>query len=237
MLVENKTVLITGANGGLGTALVQEFLKQNVKKIYCTARDESKLENLKKLSDKIETLSLDITNKEQIMQLASKIENLDILVNNAGVNSAKQILDDNKFDFDVNTFATLDLTQALYNKINKGGAIVNVTSVLALINLPVMALYCASKSALHSITQALRAEGKKDEISVFEVLPGPIDTNMTKDTDMPKTSPSEVAKSVLDSMAKDEYEIFPDEFAVMIKNRLKDDKEALEKEFAMSVQG
>lgn len=235
MQLENKIVLITGANGGLGQAFIETLLKQNIKKIYCTARDIEKLESLKKLSEKIEIFSLDITKKEDLESIASKIENIDILINNAGVNSGKQILDQSQVDFEVNTFATLNITQALYSKINKGGAIVNITSVLALINLPIMALYCASKSALHSITQALRAQGKKDEISVFEVLPGPIDTNMTKGQDMPKTSANDIVKNVLESMLKDEYEIFPDEFAKMINKRLKEDKEALENEFSMSI--
>lgn len=235
MLIENKIVLITGANGGLAFAFIDQLLKQNVKKIYCTARDMSKLETLKKLSDKIEIFPLDITKKEEALKLASKIENIDILINNAGVNSGKQLFDSTQIDFEVNTFGTTNIIDSFYKKINKGGAIVNITSVLALVNLPIMALYCASKSALHSLTQALRAQAKKDEISVFEVLPGPIDTNMTKGQDMPKTSPEDIAINVLDSIKKDQYEIFPDEFSKMVNKRLKEEKEALENEFAMSI--
>jgi len=235
MFIENKTVLITGANGGLALAFIDQLLKQNVKKIYCTARNTSKLEDLKELSNKIEIFTLDTTNEKQALELVSKIENIDILINNAGVNSGKQLFDSTQIDFEVNTFASLNITNILYKKINKGGAVVNITSVLALVNLPIMALYCASKSALHSLTQALRAHAKKDGISVFEVLPGPIDTNMTRGQDMPKTSPEEIAKNVLESMIKDEYEIFPDEFSKMINERLKVDKKALEDEFAMSI--
>lgn len=235
MFIENKTVLITGANGGLALSLIDQLLKKNVKKIYCTAKKASKLENLKEFSNKIEIFTLDITNEKQALELVSKIENIDILINNAGVNSGKQLFDSTQIDFEVNTFGSLNITNILYKKINKGGAIVNITSVLALINLPIMALYCASKSALHSLTQALRAHAKKDSISVFEVLPGPIDTNMTKGHDMPKTSPEDVAKNILESMIKDEYEIFPDEFSKMINERLEVNKKALEDEFAMSL--
>ena len=235
MKIENKTILITGANGGLASAFINQLLKQNIKKIYCTARDIAKLEDLKKLSNKIEIFTLDITKKEQALQVASKIENIDILINNAGVNSGKQLFDYTQVDFEVNTFGTTNIIDNFYKKINKGGAIVNITSVLALINLPIMAFYCASKSALHSLTQALRAHAKKDGISVFEVLPGPIDTNMTKGQDMPKTSPDDIVKNVLESITKDQYEIFPDRFSQMVNKRLNDDKEALEKEFAMSI--
>ncbi|MBP7769761.1 MAG: SDR family NAD(P)-dependent oxidoreductase [Aliarcobacter sp.] len=236
MILENKTILITGANGGLAIAFINALLKQDVKKIYCTARDMSKLESLKSLSEKIEIFSLDITKKEEIEALVLKIENIDILINNAGVNSGKRVLDESKIDFDVNLYGTLNACQILSKKINKGGAIVNITSILALINLPIMALYCASKSALHSLTQAFRAQFLKDGISVFEVLPGPIDTNMTKGQDMPKTSTEDIVKNVLESMKNNEYEIYPDDFSKIVKRRLVDDKEALEKEFAMSLQ-
>lgn len=160
MNLENKTVFITGANGGLGSAFVKEFLNQNVKKIYCSARDINKLDSLQKLSNKIELVELDITNKEQFKSLVSTIGKIDILVNNAGVNSDKRLFDDETIDFDVNLFGTLNSCRILSENINKGGIIINITSILALINLPIMALYCASKSALHSMTQAFKNRAK-----------------------------------------------------------------------------
>ena len=72
MIFENKTILITGANGGLAFAFINDLLKQDVKKIYCTARDMTKLESLKSLSEKIEIFSLDITKKEEIESLLKK---------------------------------------------------------------------------------------------------------------------------------------------------------------------
>jgi short-subunit dehydrogenase len=236
MNLENNTVFITGANGGLGLAFVQECLKQNPKKIYCTARDLNKLEQIKNLSDKIEVLEIDITQKENFLQKVSAIDKIDLLINNAGANSSKRLFDDNNtIDFDVNVFGTLNSCNILSNKINKNGAIINITSVLALINLPIMALYCASKSALHSITQALRAELKTKDIEVYEVLPGPIDTNMSKDVQMPKASPSEIAKTVLEGLKQKDYEIYPDEFSKMIKQRLQENKTVLEEEFSQSI--
>ncbi|MGB7402533.1 MAG: SDR family NAD(P)-dependent oxidoreductase [Arcobacter sp.] len=235
MNLENKTVFITGANGGLGSAFVKEFLNQNVKKIYCSARDINKLNSLQKLSNKIELVELDITNKEQLKSLISSIGKIDILVNNAGVNSDKRFFDDETVDFDVNLFGTLNSCRILSENINKDGVIINMSSILALINLPIMALYCASKSALHSITQALRAELKIKDISVYEVLPGPIDTDMSKDLQMSKTSPIDIVKATINGLNSSEYEIYPDSFAKVIKKRLEEDKVNLENEFAQSI--
>ncbi|MCT7446694.1 SDR family NAD(P)-dependent oxidoreductase [Aliarcobacter skirrowii] len=235
MCFENKVVFITGANGGLAKSFIEALLKENAKKIYCTARDLSKLEELKKLSPKIEIFALDITKKDELEKVASKIENIDILINNAGVNSQKRVIDDNKIDFEVNLFGTLNSCQILSKKLNKNGSIVNITSILALINLPIMGLYCASKSALHSITQAFRAELQKENIKVFEVLPGPIDTNMTKGQDMPKSSTSAIVEAVLEGIKNSELEIYPDDFSQMVKQRLQNDKDSLEKEFLNSL--
>ncbi len=235
MCFENKVVFITGANGGLAKSFIEALLKENAKKIYCTARDLSNLEELKKLSPKIEIFALDITKKDELEKVASKIENIDILINNAGVNSQKRVIDDSKIDFEVNLFGTLNSCQILSKKLNKNGSIVNITSILALINLPIMGLYCASKSALHSITQAFRAELQKENIKVFEVLPGPIDTNMTKGQDMPKSSTSAIVEAVLEGIKNSELEIYPDDFSKMVKQRLQNDKDSLEKEFLNSL--
>lgn len=134
MCFENKVVFITGANGGLAKSFIEALLKENAKKIYCTARDLEKLAELKKLSSKIEIFNLDITKKDELEDIASKIENIDYLINNAGVNSLKRVFDDSKIDFEVNLFGTLNSCQILSKKLNKNGSIVNITSILALIN-------------------------------------------------------------------------------------------------------
>lgn len=236
MTFENKVVFITGANGGLARAFINKLLSENVKKIYCSARDISSVEDLKKLSSKIETVTMDITDKSSIESVALNIENIDILINNAGVNSGKRFFDDSLVDFEVNLFGTHNVSKIFAKKINENGAVVNISSILALINLPIMALYCASKSALHSLIQALRAELQKDKISVFEVLPGPIDTNMTKGQDMLKSSPNDIVNSVIEDMKNDILEIYPDDFSKMVKTTLKDNPKALEEDFAKSLQ-
>lgn len=235
MNLENKIVLISGANGGLGKTLVEKMLTQNVKKIYCTVRSISKARNIQNLSSKVQLVKVDITNKEDLKNLTLNIDNIDLLINNAGVNSQKRILEASTLDFDVNVIGTLNLTKSLIIKLNKGAKIVNITSVLALCNFPVMGLYSASKSALHSITQALRAEMKSKDISVLEVLPGPIDTNMTKESDIPKSSTVEIVEEIFDAIKLNKKEVYPDEFSKSLKENLEKNKDIIELEFEESL--
>lgn len=235
--MENKIVLITGANGGLGTVFVEKILALKPRKIYCSARNLASLANLKAMSDVIETIELDITSQESINKTVSKIETLDILINNAGVNSNSRLFDSSFMDFEVNFKGTLNLTQALFEKLKASkGTVMNITSVLALVNLPVLANYSASKSALHSSTQALRAEFGLFGGEVYEVLPGPIETRMTEGSPMPKTKPQDIVDAVLLSFKKKEFEIYPDGFSQMVKERLASEPEKLTAEFAMSLQ-
>lgn len=235
--MENKIVFITGANGGLGSVLTQKILELHPSKIYCSARDIKSLEGLQALSPRIEAIEMDITSQESIDKAVEKIDKLDVLINNAGVNSNKRLFDESFVDIEVNLKGTLNLTQALFQRLKESqGTLINITSVLALVNLPILANYSASKSALHSCTQALRAEFGLFGGEVYEVLPGPIETRMTEGSPMPKTKPEDIADALLKSVQNKEFEIYPDGFSQMIKERLESEPAKLIKEFAMSLQ-
>lgn len=234
--MENKTILLTGANGGLGKAFVNELIKQKPKKLYCAIRDLSKKEELESLDSCIEVVELDISKKESIIHLVSKIDNLDILINNAGISKNRRLFDENFSEIEVNLKGTINLTRELYLKLqHKDAIVVNITSILALVNLPLMADYCISKSALHSFTQALRAEMSAFEAKVFEVLPGPIDTRLTEGSPLPKAKPEDIAKAVLEDIENNLYEIYPDDFSKMIKERLDKEPTKVVEEFSMSI--
>ena len=234
--MKNKTVLITGANGGLGQAFVQGVLAQKPKKVYCAARDIKSLEEIKKLSSDIETIALDITDKDSISHAAETIDSLDILINNAGVNTNSRLFDNSFLDLEVNFKGTANLTEAFFDHLKASkGKVVTITSVLALVNLPLMANYAISKSALHSFTQALRAEFGLFGGEVYEVLPGPIETRMTEGFPMPKAKPEEIVSCVIDAIKNKEFEVYPDGFSQMVKQRLQSEPEKLIEEFAMAI--
>jgi short-subunit dehydrogenase len=234
--MKNKVVLVTGANGGLGSVFVKKLLELEPSKIYCTARDSKSLENLKGLSSIIEVIQMDITSKDSISEAVSKIDILDVLINNAGVNSNKKLFDDSFYDLEVNFKGTVNLTQALFEKLKESkGTVITITSVLALINLPMLSSYCVSKSALHSFSQALRAEFELFGGEVYEVLPGPIATKMSEGLPMDKTQPEDIIKAVFEGIKNKEFEIFPDKSSQMVKERLVEEPKELIKEFAMSI--
>ncbi|WP_418180016.1 SDR family NAD(P)-dependent oxidoreductase [Aliarcobacter lanthieri] len=235
MNITDKEILITGANGGLGQTFINYCLEQNVKKIYCCARNTDSLKKLYGSNKRVEILTLDITKQSDIDNVANSINSIDLLINNAGFNSEKRIFETFSNDFEVNTFGTLNVTKAISSKIKQDGAIITINSILAFINLPTMALYCASKSALHSIMQAFRAELQNKQIQVYEVFPGPIDTNMAKNLQMPKASPKQIVEKTFEALENKTFEVFPDDFSKNIYSMLKTNPKELEIDFSSSL--
>ena len=234
-MLTNKTVLITGANGGLGTALLKEALAHNAKKIYACVRDPKKAEALKTLYPRVEVHPLVITDILSVQNLATTLGEIDIMINNAGVNSEKRILEPCISDFETNVFGTLNMCRTFETKIAKHGAIINISSILALVNVPIMGLYSASKSALHSISQALRAEFSLKQIDVYEVFPGPMDTKMTQNQTFDKTDPKLVAQEIWEGYAHKMFEIYPDAASKAMKEGLTSAPEAIIAECAKSI--
>jgi NAD(P)-dependent dehydrogenase (short-subunit alcohol dehydrogenase family) len=166
--------------------------------------------------ERVIPVTLGVTDPAQIQQAAESVDSLDILINNAGVSLPDDLSDRAAFEqhLAVNLYGTLDVTQALLPSLTRGrGALVNVISVGALAAVPVLPAYSVSKAALLSLTQSLRALLAGQGVSVHAVMPGPIDTGMVRDLDVPKTPPADVARAALDGVELGEEEIFPDAFS------------------------
>lgn len=203
-----KTVLVTGANRGLGRALVDEALRRGAKRVYAASRRPIVVPD-----QRVIPLILDVTVPAQIQEAADGVESLDILINNAGVSVADDLSDRSAFEqhLAVNLYGTLDVTRAfLPSLIRSRGAVVNIVSLGAVAAVPVLPAYSVSKAASLSMTQSLRARLAGRGVSVYAVLPGPIDTDMVRDLDVPKTPPDDVARATLDGLERGEEEIFPD---------------------------
>jgi NAD(P)-dependent dehydrogenase (short-subunit alcohol dehydrogenase family) len=206
--IADKTVLVTGANRGLGRALVQEALARGAKRVYAGTRQP-----LTQLDDRVTRLALDVTDAAQIQAAVEAVESLDILVNNAGLALYDDLADRGLLEqhLAVNLFGTHAVTQAFLPKLTRSrGTIVNVLSAAALAPVPVIPAYSISKAAAFSLSQSLRALLQPDGISVHAVLAGPVDTDMSKDLDVPKATPASVARAIFDGIVRGEEEIFPD---------------------------
>ena len=206
--IAGKTVLVTGANRGLGRSLVDEALSRGAKRVYAGTRQPFSHPN-----ERVVPLILDVTDPAQIQEVVDEVGSLDILINNAGVSVPNDLSDRSAFEqhLAVNLYGTLDVTRGFLPSLKQSrGAVVNVVSLAAVAAVPVLPAYSVSKAASLSLSQSLRALLAGPGVRVYAVLPGPIDTDMVRDLDVPKTSPEDVARGTLDGVERGEEEIFPD---------------------------
>jgi NAD(P)-dependent dehydrogenase (short-subunit alcohol dehydrogenase family) len=218
--IKGKTALVTGANRGIGEAIVAALVAAGAAKVYAAART---MENLAPLTARhgarVVALRLDVTDPAQIAAAVAAAPDIQVLVNNAGVAAYAggaftdpQWLAAGRQEMDVNFFGTFAVTQAFAPLLakNGGGAIVNIASIAALVNFALLASYSASKAAAHSLTQATRAMLKGQGTQVFGVYPGPIDTRMAEGIPFDKTSPADAARAIIAGVEAGVEEIFPD---------------------------
>jgi NAD(P)-dependent dehydrogenase (short-subunit alcohol dehydrogenase family) len=217
MKIEGSVALVTGANRGLGKALVGALLEAGAAKVYAAARDERKLD----VRDaRVLPLTLDTTKPDQIAAAVDRAGDVTLLINNAGVATSQNVLTTGAAeidaDFRTNVHGTLSVIKAflpVLERAPQGATIVNVLSLTSLASFPALGGYSASKAAAYSITQALRPQLRAKHIDILAVLPGPIDTDMVRALEMPKNRPSDTAKGVLAGVARGDEEIFPDPMA------------------------
>jgi NAD(P)-dependent dehydrogenase (short-subunit alcohol dehydrogenase family) len=208
MTIEDKAVLVTGANRGIGQALVEEALARGARRVYAGMRHP-----LTHPDERVTPLILDVTNAAQIQAAVEAVESLDILVNNAGVALYDDLSDRSTIEqhLAVNLFGTYAVTQAFLPLLTRSrGAIVNGLSLAAFASLPIIPAYSISKAAAFSLTQSLRALLADQGVRVHSVMTGPTDTEMSRDLDVPKASPESVARAIFDGVENGEEDIFPD---------------------------
>lgn len=214
MNFDNKVVLVTGANRGIGKAIVESLLKRGVKKVYTAVRSIRKLPDFN--DKRVVPMTLDITSKEQVEAASKAAGDVNVLINNAGIASFTSLLDGPlellEGDMNTNYYGTLNMIRTFLPVLEKNSdsAIVNIVTIGAFVNFPVLGGYCASKSALFSLSQGIRIELASRNIAVHTVNPGPIDTDMAADFDSEKTSPEVTAENTLLALEAGEIDIFPD---------------------------
>jgi NAD(P)-dependent dehydrogenase (short-subunit alcohol dehydrogenase family) len=234
MTIADKTVLVTGANRGIGRALVEEALTRGATRVYAASRQP-----VTHPDPRVTPLILDVTNAAQINRAVGDVESLDILINNAGLALYDDLSDPAPLEkqLAVNLFGTYGVTQAFLPLLTRSrGAIVNVGSVTAFAALPVIPAYSISKAAAFNLTQSLRALLAGQGVKVHAVLAGPVDTDMSRDLDIPKTSPESVAGAIFDGVQNGEEDIFPDPMSQsMAQSWHGGAAKALERQFAALV--
>jgi NAD(P)-dependent dehydrogenase (short-subunit alcohol dehydrogenase family) len=214
MTIADKAVLVTGANRGIGRALVDEALSRGAGRVYAGTRQP-----LAHPDGRVTPLALDVTSMAQIQAAAGQVESLDVLINNAGIWLFDDLSDRAALErhLAVNLFGTYGMTQAfLPLLIRSRGVIVNNVSLIAFAALPLTPAYSVSKAAAFSLTQSLRALLADRGVRVHAVLTGPVDTDMTRGFEIPKASAESVARAIFDGVENGDEEIFPDPFSASI---------------------
>lgn len=217
--VDDKVVLVTGGRRGLGAALVDEVLRRGARKVYSTAR--------KAYSDErrgVVTHELEVRSDGSVAAVAGVATDVEILVNNAGILLPGSLLtgsfDNVTTTFDVNVFGPLRMTRAFAPILaaNGGGAVVDIHSVLSWLG--GSGAYGASKAAIWSMTNSLRAELHGQNTQVLGVHAGFIDTNMVSAIDLPKAAPADIAQRIVDALEDGAVEVLTDDVTVQAKAAL-----------------
>ena len=209
MEIEGKRVLVTGASRGLGRALVTAFVEAGASEVLAGARKSEDHEALR--SERVRPVLLDVTSDEDVEGLAG-LGAVDILINNAGVagfgNPLTMDFAAIQEEIAVNYFGVLRVTRAIAPRMiaKHDGVIVNVATAFAKINLPLVGTYCATKAALLSVGQALRAYLAEHGVRVITVMPTTIDTDMSKGADVPKMTKEFVAAEILAAIREERHD-------------------------------
>src|SRR6266581_4105205 len=235
MTISGKTVLVTGANRGIGRALAAEALARNARQVYAGSRRP-----LAHPDARVTPLTLDVTSPEQVQAAAGEIGSLDVLINNAGIALVDDLTDPAAIErhLAVNLFGTYAVTQAFLPALSRSrGAIVNILSLNSIAPLPLIPAYSISKAAAFSLTQSLRALLAGQGVRVHAVLAGPVDTDMLRGFDIPKASAESVARAIFDGVENGEEDIFPDPTSASLADGWRDGvAKAFERQNAAFVQ-
>jgi NAD(P)-dependent dehydrogenase (short-subunit alcohol dehydrogenase family) len=242
MKMNDAIVLVTGANRGLGKALVQAILQAGARRIYAGARDPRQLEGtVAAARGRVIPVAIDITDPASLQAAAVKAPDITVLFNNAGVLASDNALSSSSAqiaqEFATNFFGLLAATKAFLPALERAGAagpaaVVNVLSVVSLASMPALGAYSAAKAAAFSLTQALRSDLRRKRIAVHGVFPGAIDTDMIRAFEMPKTSPDVVAQGIIAGVEQDLEEILPDPSARAMFDLWQRDPKSLERQLA-----
>jgi len=232
MQIEGKRVLVTGASRGLGRALVTAFVDAGAAEVIAGMRKPAALD-----IERVTPVQLDVTSDQDVAAVA-QLGPFDILVNNAGVagfgNPITMDFAAIEEEIAVNYLGVLRVTRAIAPGMieKRVGIIVNVATAFAKVNLPIVGTYCATKSALLSLGQALRAYLSEHGVRVVTVLPTTIDTDMSRGADVPKMTKEFVCGEILNAIREETHDPPIGDEAKGVLDRLSKDAIGMEKMLA-----
>lgn len=225
--LNGSVVLVTGANGGIGTHFVREALARGASKVYATARTPRTWDD-----ERIVPLTLDVTDPSSIQAAVAAAPDVTVLINNAGASpSSPGILthtdEEIRTNVETNFLGPLFLARAFAPILaaKDESVIIDIHSLLSWY--AVAGIYSATKAALWSATNSLRLELAPAGVHVVGVHVGYVDTPMAANSTDPKTQPADLVRTVFDAVEAGEYEVLADEASAQVKSGLSAPIEAL----------
>jgi NAD(P)-dependent dehydrogenase (short-subunit alcohol dehydrogenase family) len=222
MQIADSTVLITGANRGIGLAFAKAFLERGARKVYAGARDPSRVG----LSG-VTPVRLDVSSAADVQAAAQLANDVTIVVNNAVIANLGSFLADDaeavlRSHLETNLLGVLRVSRAFAPVLarNGGGALPNVASVASWISSPMLANYAVSKSALWSLSNGLRNDLRAQGTQVLTLHMGFVDTDLTRGIEMPKAKPEAIVDRALTALEAGADEVLADELTQQVKGGL-----------------
>ncbi|BEG73155.1 SDR family oxidoreductase [Achromobacter xylosoxidans] len=222
MELKNATVLITGANRGIGLAFAREALARGARKVYAGARDPASIS-----LPGLKAIKLDVTSDEDVAAAAALATDVTLVINNAGIAATGGFLAEDSIEsarrhLETNLLGPLRVAQAFAPVLaaNGGGALLNVLSIASWINRPLLGVYGMSKSAAWALTNGLRHELREQGTQVLGLHMGFVDTDLTRGLDAPKISADSVARQAFDALQAGAEEVLADDATRQVKQGL-----------------
>ena len=215
-----QTVLVTGANRGIGREFVRQLLDRGVTKVYAAARDPQTIDAR---DPRLIPLQLDVTDAESVARAAEIAQDVSVVVNNAGIARVGSVLEINasslRLELETNLFGPLAVTSAFADQlVKRSGAVINMASIVSWISLA--GTYGVSKAALWSATDAMRLELGPRGVQVVGVYVAYVDTDMSAGADAAKSDPAVVVRQVLDGVEQGATEVMADDVTRAVRANL-----------------
>ncbi|MBT2538954.1 SDR family oxidoreductase [Arthrobacter sp. ISL-69] len=215
--LNGAVVLVTGANGGIGTHFVRDALARGASKVYATARTARTWDD-----ERVVPLTLDVTDPDSILAVVGAAGDVTVLINNAGTSvSSPGILshsdEEIRANVETNFLGPLFVARAFAPILSAKDESVIIDIHSALSWYAVAGIYSATKAALWSATNSLRLELAPEGVHVVGVHVGYVDTAMAAHSTDPKTDPADLVRAVFDAVEAGEYEVLADDTSVRLK--------------------
>jgi len=228
-----SVVLVTGANGGLGTEFVRQAVARGARRVYATARKPRTWDD-----DRVVPLALDVTEPASVAAATAAAGDTTIVINNAGVGARGSLLatplEQVRAVYETNVFGPLAVAQAFAPVLEKngGGALVDIHSALSWLS--TTGVYPSTKAALWSVTNTLRLELAAQGTQVVGAHLGYTDTPLTAGLDVDKEDPRDIVAAIYDGLEAGDHEVLADDTSRWIKQNLSQPLTALYPQLANS---